>query len=94
MHLQAPQLAGQLARFRLQTERDFGGAYLAGGALEEAEVELRLQLADGHADGRGDPTQGSGGGREGTVVEHRQKDLHGIASERHFRYFIRKIDSS
>ncbi|MCY1463603.1 hypothetical protein D9M71_815160 [compost metagenome] len=51
------------------------------GALEQGIAKLGLKVADRHAHGRRHPTQGAGGGREGSAVKHGEKQFDVVAGK-------------
>ena len=81
LHLQLPELRRQQPRLRLQRARCRGRPGLAAGAVEQRQVELGLQVGDGHADRRRHAAQRTGRGREGAVVEHGEEDLDVVAGK-------------
>jgi hypothetical protein len=67
------QLGGQQARLRLQRTGRGGGPGLAPAAVEQLQVQLGLQLGNGHADGRRHAPQLARGGGKRAAVQHGQK---------------------
>jgi len=81
--LQAAHLASHVAGLRFQRAGHVGGDHCARVALEQLQIELRLQVGNRHADGRRHPAERAGGGGKGTVVDHGKEQFDVVAGKGH-----------
>jgi hypothetical protein len=82
---------GHLPRLRFQRARRFGRPHFARTALEQLQVQLRLQLGDRHADGGRHPSQRPRRSGERAVIQHGEKDCNVIAGEGHAPILSEKL---
>ncbi len=77
------ELADHLPGLGLQGQGGTGGQGFARGPVEQHQVQLSLQLGDGHAHGRRHTPQLARGGRERACLQHREEDCQGVAGKGH-----------
>ncbi len=85
------QLGRQQTCLGLQRPGGGGGLGLAATAVKKQQIQLGLQVPDGHTHRRRHPPQRPRCGRKRAFVQHSQKHLHVVGGECHGANLSKKL---